>query len=158
MRTLSLMKILALLGLALCGLAAPIGADPCDDPSTGVQENILGIVEVYDLDYQMNAYTQSSHRMTIENRTDAAVEYKYECSHVVVIDDENDNIIVADATREFGPHTVERGETEWHFETRTASLHNVRRNRNYILKTYTALRVTGGPSWGICREYNFKHR
>ena len=158
MRTLSLMKILALLGLALFGLDAPIGADPCDDPSTGVQENILGIVEVYDLDYQMNAYTQSSHRMTIENRTDAAVEYKYECSHVVVIDDENDNIIVADATREFGPHTVKPGETEWHYETRTASLHNVRRNRDYILKTYTVLRVTGGPSWGICREYKFKHQ
>ncbi len=158
MRTLSLMKILALLGVALFGLDTSIGADPCDAPSNGVQENILGIVEVYDLGYHMNSYTQSSHRMTIENRTDAAVEYKYECSHVVVIDDENDNIIVADVTQEFGPHTVEPGETEWHLETRTASPHNVLRDEDYILKTYTALRVTGGPSWGICREYNFKHR
>ena len=158
MRTLSLMKILTLLGLALFGLDAPMWADPCDDPSNGVQENILGIVEVYDLGYPMNSYTQSRHRITIENRTDAAVEYKYECSHVVVIDDENDNIIVADATREFGPHTVEPGETEWHSETRTASLHNVRHDRDYILKTYTALRVTGGPSWGICREYGFRHK
>ena len=74
MRTLSLMKILALLGVALFGLDTSIGADPCDDPSNGVQENILGIVEVYDLGYHMNSYTQSSHRMTIENRTDAAVE------------------------------------------------------------------------------------
>ena len=94
----------------------------------------------------------------IENRTDEDVEYKYECSHVVVIDDANDNIIVADATREFGPQTVEPGETEWHFETRTASLHNVLRDRDYILKAYTALRVTGGPSWGVCSEYKFKHR
>ena len=158
MRTLSLTTILSVLVLGLSGLDAPIGADPCEDPSNGVQKNILGIVEVYDLGYQMNSYTQSSHRVTIENRTDAAVEYKYECSHVVVIDNEHDNIIVADATREFGPHTVESGKTEWHFETRTASLHNVRRNRKYILKTYTALRVTGGPSWDICREYGFTHQ
>ncbi len=79
MRTLSLMKILALLGFALFGLDAPIGVDLCEDPSNGVPKNILGIVEVYDLGYQMNSYTQSSHRVTIENRTDAAVEYKYEC-------------------------------------------------------------------------------
>lgn len=84
--------------------------------------------------------------------------FKYECKHTVVIDDANDNIEVASATREFGPHTVDQGETEWHFQTRAASLHNVRRNEDYILKTYTALRVTGGPSWGTCREYGFRHR
>ncbi len=158
MRVLSLTTILALLGLVLFGLDVSVWADPCDDPSSGVQEGILGVVEVYNLGYHMNSYTQSSHRVTIENRTDRDVEYKYECNHNVVIDDANDNIVVVSATREFGPHTVDPGVTKWHFQTRTASLHNVLRDRDYILKTYTALRVTGGPSWGICREYGFRHR
>ena len=55
------------------------------------------MVEVYNLGYHMNSYTQSSHRVTIENRTDRDVEYKYECNHNVVIDDANDNIVVASA-------------------------------------------------------------
>ncbi len=157
MRMLNSTTILTLLGLVLLGLA-PTWADPCDDPSNGVQENILGVVEVYNLGYHMNSYTQSSHRVTIENQTDRDVEYKYECNHNVVIDDANDNIVVASATHEFGPYTVDPGVTKWYFQTRAASLHNVLRDRDYILKTYTALRVTGGPSWGICREYGFRHQ
>ena len=76
MRTLSLTTTLTLLVLGLFGLDAPTWADPCDDPSNGVQENILGVVEVYNLGYHMNSYTQSSHRVTIENQTDRDVEYK----------------------------------------------------------------------------------
>ncbi len=161
MRTLSLITVLALVGLLLLGLGAPTLSNPvplnCPDPSNGSRQGILGVVEVYNLDYHMDTYTESHHRVTIENRTDNDVEYKYECKHTVVTDDRWGNV-VADTTHEFGSHTVAPGGTGWHVETRAASLPTVRRRKKYILKTYTALRVTGGPSWDVCGEYRFTHQ
>lgn len=167
------MKTVAL--VVLFGLIAGACLLPTVHPSPSGKSktvnNIYGHVLVWGLSYSA-PNTRSRHCFTVHNGKErGSIAFRYEWSHNVTELDEDaaedlgvpvpanpGGVVANDSFEAHGPK-VDPGGTETITSERSVDLaeEEIRADKWYHLKTYTALRVVGGPSLEHHKQITFFH-